>query len=70
MLPPDSSPKRYNKLYLAGKAREKEYEQIVRTPFDFSAGKPALWKAPFRVAFSIGGDEENPELKPAVVMRL
>ena len=39
MLPPDSTPKRCNTLYLAGKACEKEYEQLVRTPFAFSTGK-------------------------------
>ena len=35
MLPPDSTPKRCNTLYLVSKACEKEYEQIVRTPFLF-----------------------------------
>ena len=28
---------------------EKEYEQIVRTPFVFRQVEPALWKAPFGV---------------------
>jgi len=46
MLPPDSASKRCNTLYLAGKACEKEYEQIARTPFVFRQVKPALWKAP------------------------
>ena len=32
-LLPDSSPERCNTLYLAGKEREKEYEQNARTPF-------------------------------------
>ena len=31
---------------LQGKACEKEYEQIVRTPFVLRQVKPALWKAP------------------------
>ena len=35
VLPPDSTPKRCNTLYLVNKACEKEYEQIVRTPFLF-----------------------------------
>ena len=32
---------------------QKEYEQIIRTPFVFRQVKPALWKAPLRVAFLI-----------------
>ena len=38
LVPPDSTPKRYNTLYLAGKECEKEYEQFVRTPFVVGRG--------------------------------
>ena len=38
MLPPDSASKRCNTLYLVGKAYEKEYEQIARTPFIVGRG--------------------------------
>ena len=31
---------------------QKEYEQIIRTPFVFRQVKPALWKAPLWTAFS------------------
>lgn len=34
---------------------QKEYEQIIRTPFVFRQVKPALWKAPLRVAFLDSG---------------
>ena len=38
---------------LQGKVCEKEYEQIVRTPFSASAGKPALWKSPLCLPFIV-----------------
>ena len=38
ILLPDSTPKRCNTLYLGGKACEKEYERIVRTPFVVGRG--------------------------------
>ena len=38
---------------------QKEYEQIIRTPFVFRQVKPALWKAPLLGAFLFGGPEEN-----------
>jgi len=53
LSPPDSTSKRCNTLYLAGKACQKEYEQIVRTPFVFRQIKPALWKAPLRRVFFV-----------------
>ena len=37
LLPPDSTPKRYNTLYLAGKVCEKEYEQKCPYSFCFAA---------------------------------
>ena len=48
ILLPDSTPKRYNTLYLASKECEKEYEQD--RPYSFlilRQVKTALWKAPF-----------------------
>ncbi len=39
---------------LQGKVCENEYEQIVRTHFSASAGKPALWKSPLMAYFFIG----------------
>ena len=36
---------------LAPGSIEKEYEQIVRTPFVFQQAKPALWKALLGVLF-------------------
>ena len=51
-LPSDSTPKRCNTLHLSGKGCEKEYEQIVSTPFAFRQVKPALWKTPLRCLFS------------------
>ena len=45
---------------LAPGSIEKEYEQIVRTPFVFQQAKPALWKAPLAVSFLFcRGDGEN-----------
>ncbi len=49
MLPPDSTPKSRNTLYLAGKACEKEYEQNARTPFVFRQVKPAYLGSSFQL---------------------
>ena len=38
---------------LAPGSIEKEYEQIVRTPFVFQQAKPALWKTPLGRAFFV-----------------
>ena len=47
VLPPDSTPKRCNTLYLAEKSCEKEYEQNCSYSFClFRQVKPALWKTP------------------------
>jgi len=35
------------------KTCEKEYEQIVRTPFVFQQAKPALWKTPLFILFCV-----------------
>ena len=32
---------------------QKEYEQIIRTPFVFRQVKPALWKAPLVLPFFV-----------------
>ena len=61
MLPPDSTPKRCNTLYLAGKACEKEYEQNCPYSFCFFRQvKPALWKAPLTGGFLLYS--ENPAM--------
>ena len=35
---------------LRGRSVKRSTNKIARTPFDFSAGKPALWKAPLPAA--------------------
>jgi hypothetical protein len=35
---------------------QKEYEQIIRTPFVFQQAKPALWKAPLLQSFLLFSD--------------
>lgn len=52
LLPPDSTPIRCNALYLAGKACEKEYEQMLVPLLFFSSGINLLYgRCPFGLAF-------------------